>query len=373
MGAVFWIAVGTVATAIVRACAENGPDFTVYHTVTARLLGGGPLYSAEHDAVMMFKYPPWWAPVFFPFSGLGHSKAHLVWGLLMAGAFLWLVRWLLRQGISKGNLVLALVLSYGAWNTLAFTGQISVFLCAGALALYGSRKTFEAQTWQGDLRRAGLVWLLSAKILTLLPLAFVWKSYRRRQTWAFLLALLGSLTLWTAALDPSGLGVLPAWLDAIRTRPHPTLGPTISVAMREAQSLVSIVWRQWHLDVMDHARVQMAVVIVAIATTAFALRISRHWPDLIRFSLALAVMTTVQPLALFYAYPVAFPLMLFAIQSSQTTSVRISAWAALMLTYAVTEKTLGSVGSWLEFYSVKMWGVYLAIWVLAQRFRKRNA
>ncbi len=92
--------------------------------------------------------------------------------------------------------------------------------------------------------------------------------------------------------------------------------------------------------------------------------------------LAMALMTTLQPLTGFHSFVMAFPMLVLALHAAGTQKHKTNArwaFAAMILTYAVSVKSLGVVGAWAEFFSVKSWGVYLGAFVLIQSFRKRHA
>ena len=182
LGRPFALAVFIVGSiALIRDTFYNGHDFEVFWRAGGDLLQGRDPYSLAHERGMVFKYPPWSLPFFLPWSFLPLAVAKALWGVFQIGSLLAACLWLRKLGRSSWVSIFVVGVSFwGLWAVHALDGQIALLLLALALWLW-PREPELSPGW----RSSALIWTLSMKVFTGLPL-FGFKLERR---WVFALAL----------------------------------------------------------------------------------------------------------------------------------------------------------------------------------------
>lgn len=343
-----------VAGAFANNTAHNGQDFTVFWVAAKSVLEHGTAYSIERDGFMSFKYPPWILPFFIPFGFFSLEQAKWIWGLIEAGSLLYAVRFCLSHGARYRAIVIALLLFWPLWNVHGFDGQISIVLTA--LMLLGYRTFQSADQAFGCF--FAMAFGLSAKIFTLFPiLAIRWnRSLIVKSLLILLLALVA--TGLAIGLDSSGLQIVSAWLKAAGPGYNAQGELTISVAGFQSQGIPSLLFRvfAWPGDRMG---LLYGCVLILGAASFFVLKkiFSKDNRSVLVWSAWMAATATLQPLAGFHVFVMAFPLAVLVLNQRPQ---RIATWIAIACVTLITEK-LGTVGHALQFVSVKSIGVWSLI------------
>ena len=149
------------AVSLVRSTASQGTDFEVFWRAANHVLSGEPLYLLSRDGGMVFKYPPWIVPFFFPLGLLPVWLAKWAWGGIEVASLALVIAWLrLRAHVRAGTLFAMLLAYWGLWAVHALDGQIVLPMLAVALGFRGATLP----------RLTALATALSAKIFTVLPL-----------------------------------------------------------------------------------------------------------------------------------------------------------------------------------------------------------
>jgi hypothetical protein len=171
--------VGSIA--LIRDTFYNGHDFEVFWRAGGDLLQGRDPYSLAHERGMVFKYPPWSLPFFLPWSFLPLAVAKALWGVVQIGSLLAACLWLRKLGRSSWVSIFVVGVSFwGLWAVHALDGQIALTILALALWLWPHEPEL-SPGW----RSGALVWALSMKVFTGLPLL----GFRIERRWIFALLL----------------------------------------------------------------------------------------------------------------------------------------------------------------------------------------
>ncbi len=359
--------------------AKNGPDFAVYWKSVRLMLEGEPLYSVARDGIMVFKYPPWIAPFFIPFSLMSFDGARVAWGAIEFFSLLALSDWVIRKahvGAQTASFVMLLFL--GIWQVHAFNGQVSLPIAALSVWLFemsdiqGSRKSFRSVAG-----KVGLFLALSTKIVSLFPLLGYLRPYLKLRVILICPAVLITLSqLIFCFSKESWIEVLRSWATAMGPGVHPVTGePLITVSGREAQGLVSGLFKVFNLPYNATALIAACTLVVAaVLAWAWSSR-SKNIGAREQFAGWLALGVTAQPLAGFHAFAMAFPLAVIAMdrawKSRERRTIGFSLFGVLAIS-VMTQKTMGSLGSVLEMISIKSLGVLILCWVISSAAKARN-
>jgi hypothetical protein len=187
------------AIALVRDTLSQGHDFLVFWQAARFVLSGEPAYSVARDGAMVFKYPPWILPAFFPFALLPEAAAKIAWGLSQVFCIFYCARWLVRQGLRLEVVCAMVALFWGLWAVHALDGQSDLLLMvlilqAGPLAL----------------------WAYTAKIFTFFgALAQRAQGFSLKQvTLAASLFIVFSIPVYLVQPDRTPAGVIRDWAQA---------------------------------------------------------------------------------------------------------------------------------------------------------------
>ncbi len=376
----FWLLLILLAVALASNTAKNAPDFTVYwNTAHLFVTEGAPIYSVARDGMMTFKYPPWILPLFLPLGCLPLAAAKLIWGGVEAMSLVFVALWL-KKRVSLGLLSLSLVTWSGIWTVHAFDGQVSLPLTALALALL--------PVYQHQLRNCAtllLSYALSIKLVTLFPLlGFQWKRGDVRRV-ACLLVLLTGLSIPAFLAHHQSFSDLMASYRAATGPGIDAAGVVkISVKGSQAQGLVSMLFRLFELDEQQTGLMLALTLALSLVLAVFWRLRSQHLSADQRWAGWLALSATVQPLAGFHSFVLAFPLATLTLhgcvnacqehddpshptlhKAEKRTLIALSVLGILMIA-AFTQKTLGSTtGALLQRLSVKSWGVLLCAMLIS--------
>lgn len=340
-------------------------DFMVYYRTAKFWWQGEPIYSVARDGIGAYKYPPWILPLFLPFAALPESLAKLAWALLSVGGVLWIFRSLKKRLWSRSSEILLIgcfLVTFNIWFRHFLDGQIPILVAALFLGFFEDR-TLRRSSWKSTL----LVWAGSTKIFTLLPLPLVmdWRSPRAWRNGA--IAAASCLALGAGMGLRSGqslLDLIQAWALALR-QGNEVFGWD-AVYGRVNQGLPGFLVRLLNVRSMNGQIDALFFMLTAVPLGSAWWAASRK-RGLHPFETGcgwLALVPVVLPLSWWHGFALAFPLAVLAVDralaSKQARLVGLAVLALLALG-AASQSTLGStVGSTLEWISIKSWGVVLA-------------
>ena len=343
--------------AMTRTTVANGLDFEVYWRTVHAVFSGDPIYSLQREGNMVFKYPPWILPLFLPFAVLPLYWAKAAWGVFQGVALILVVRRLHVAKVSQ-RVLLGVFLSFaGIWTNHAYLGQVALPMLAAAVCLdkvflEGSRGT----------RFQLLIWSLSTKILSLFPvLGFQWKRRDLRPILITAVIFAGLTLPFIIATGNGPFEILHSWTHSATSGATPIAGVHVTVAGREAQGFPSFIFRVFHLNENNIPLVLLVCSFCAgVLATFWRWAQSRLEPNE-SWAGWLALTATVQPLAGYYSFCLAFPLAVYAmdraVRSRRVLQISLPVLGITMIC-ALTRKTLGDeAGRFVETISIKSWGV----------------
>ena len=345
-------------------------DFVVYWKTACFVRAGGPVYSVARDGAWVFKYPPWTFPLFLPFGFLDLTWAKTVYGILQVLAFAFILRWTFRASEDTRAPCIVVFLFWGLWQVNAQDGQISLFLIATWLWA-GSPMALERL----NLKTTLLLAACSSKIFTfypLLSLGISWKAIRT--TFFIFIAIFLPLSLpalW-ATKDHSLFHLGQSYAQAALSGGHLLLDA--DVRGRSNQGLTGLCLRLLQIP-REQTLADIFCCLIVGSLIAFGWhRLSRNMRFQDRFMGWIGLTPVIHPLPFWYSFVMAFPLASLSLSASLRAKKRTLTLASSLLGIAMiailTQKTLGSLGTILEFYSVKSWGVLLCC--LALKISQKN-
>lgn len=358
----FYLLVFGFAVAVAMNTAKNGSDFFVYWRTAKYFFDGGPVYSSARDGIMTFKYPPWILPLFLPFGVLSLSTAKLIWGVLEAAALIFMVVWLQRR-VNLCVLAVCFIAFSGIWTVHAFDGQVSLPLAACTLALFDVFKN-NLRNGKGLL----LAYLLSIKIFTLFPfVGFKWK----KGDVMWIGTLISLLTLCSLPAIFVHHGDLSALLTQYKIATGPGIDAVgnaqITILGDQAQGFASLVFRVAHLDYRNQFLIILCCVLLMVCLGLFWRLKASKLPSDIQWAGWLALTATLQPLAGFHTFALAFPVAALSLDFSikmKSISYTFMSTVGILMIAAINRKTLGGIGEALQFISIKSWGALLCCTLL---------
>lgn len=324
-----WGLLGVVALAaaaiFLRESVARGSTLELYRAVAQASLQGEPPYAVaigDRD-LELYKYPPWTIPVFWPLAVLPLTAAKLTWALGSLAAFGLVFYWVIRR--ARTHWLWAALVAIALWHLWLSNGRWGqVNLPLLALLLWAWPDPVASSPRNLTPRVIALIWGLSFKIFFLPALLVRPDLWKRRAVLlgAPLVLLVLSLPVWLPSLS-RGLDALPREFSAasssgdtmyaapvIRMWPNQGL-PAVFLRVASAPP-ESVGW--------DLAAFAGCLAGAAIAFWFFARRLL----PVEQWSLALATLAAVHPLAWSYNYVLAYPLAVLAIDRSWKSSR--SAW-----------------------------------------------
>ncbi|MCC7442254.1 MAG: DUF2029 domain-containing protein, partial [Bdellovibrionales bacterium] len=320
---VYSLALFAGSVALVRHSGHVGNDFIVFWTAARATLEGVFPYGVETGPGMVFKYPPWILPLFFPLALLPLAGAKWVWGVAQVVSIIACVLWLLRRGCSW-RIVLGVTLAFwGIWAVHALDGQITLMLLASCLwATEGLRPS-------GDLGYRGLIilWALSVKIFTVFGLLGVYRPLRKWLTLrhvgvsaALFLAL--SLPAWWAAPDRNPGAIVEAWVSSASSGGEALGGEKIR--SRVNQGFPVMVLRLLEVRASRTSMDVLAFLLAALVLGGVWSIASAGLPFPERWVGWLALTAAVHPLSWFHSFVMAFPLAALALDRAWARRERMA-------------------------------------------------
>lgn len=176
--------------------AWNPADARAYYLAAERLRDGEPLYAAMHpDAHEVFRYAPWFAVVFLPFTLLAIDVATYVWSLAM---------------LACAGLAVVPVLRLGGRPAVLLSALLGALLAETAMFGNAHPMVVAALSWT-IVRPSAPWWLAAATSIKLVPIGFVLPWLRFRPIRDSLVAVAVSLLLFLPmlAFDLSGYVTSP--------------------------------------------------------------------------------------------------------------------------------------------------------------------
>lgn len=328
-------------------------DFQVYWQAGRNYFLGIPLYDIARDGTHCYKYPPWLAPFFLPFSALPLRWAEAAWRLCLVFSLGYCVRWCALQSRSHWTAFAAALPFWGTWMNNLIAGQITTILLAAAL--FGASATLRPgkRAWIGW---TALLTSLSAKLFHLIALVSV-----PRKAWsvrpiaaAVLLLCLLSVPAILAYGNPATL--VSSYLQMLST-PGDLLGggfyglPALAVKV--------FGWSEHDPQSLSQA----ALVLIVLFAPIYLLLARRIDRPADRFALALGWATALHPLAFSYTFGTAYPLA--ALTLDRAISERRPWLLAVTFAgvFAITLVTSKTVGSWaagvLNGFTIKSIGILI--------------
>jgi hypothetical protein len=349
----FWIVFSIGAVALMRDTFYQGNDFLVFFRTAQNLLRGELIYSVARDGAMVFKYPPWIAILVSPLGFFPEAAARILWGALEVGSLLYLIRWWTRRGVRLWEQSVVLLFFWGIWAVHALDGQINLMMLAVIL------KASESQ-----VLRAGL--LSTTKIFS--SIAFLpWvrrKSYDAKKV----ALIIGSILMVIGVFQISNyrqnpVAILEGWAEAARSGGSSFDGEKIRG--RDNQGMPALALRIEGVPARESAPdvyLGAAFTLIAAGTYfAFSKRRRAHSDTSEDFELmkaiALAMIPVVHPLAWFHLSVFSAPLAGLMLREARGERRRqLIVFLFILCIGAFTQKTLGTFGDTLEWWSVKAWG-----------------
>lgn len=333
---------------------DNGHDFEVMRRAAHSYLHGEPIYSIARDGGMVFKYPPWLIFIFLPFGLLPVPFAGTAWALVSAIALGSIYFQLRLLGFSFLSVAFSFLAFWGIWAVHFIDGQSEVLILA--LFLYLFRKMKQAP--------AGFT-ALSAFLLTIKgPSAIGSLGLLNKKNFfksgMILAVIVFTLTCFVALTSTHHWGVLSDWKEAA-TSGSSHLEPGRALVGRDNQGIPALIHRV-SMDVSASPLPEFWVntLVIILGGSIFLFLFLALGPtEAAIFWLAGSVV--IHPLCWFHLYVWTFPFAVW-VADQAIQRKRHLVWLLFpLLVAAVTERTLGSVGKSLEFYSFKAVVVLVAL------------
>lgn len=361
----FTVLLGLVgAVALYRDTYFQGQDFVVFWNAAKAVLSGQSAYDLGRDGGMVFKYPPWILPAFFPAALMPLTWAKGAWGILQLLSLGYAVRWLVRSGCTWGSTILGLLVFWGVWAVHAMDGQITLLVLALSLWAWDIQGRGK---WLDRVASVVLVWALSTKIFSAFSLLGARGHWGRSARMAWIALVLGGLSLplmWTSS-QKNPVALLQDWKTAAQSGNHVFGGE--KVRARENQGFPAMVLRMSRVPAVEsRADIVLAGSFALVLALVWGV-VSRSLSASKRWAGWLALGVVIHPLAWIHSFVMAFPLAVFGIQRRNWIG-----WLGLLCIAVVSRRTLGdALGSSLEAISIRSWGVVLSALavVLGGRFK----
>ena len=298
---------------LVRSTMGQGTDFFVYWKAGRALLDGNSIYDLNRFGGMVFKYPPWLAPLFIPIAAIPFEWAKMIWGLCCVFSLWSIFKILNFYGQVKSEILLILGLLYwGIWAIHALDGQVAIPLMALALFSVTRPVLSEESTTSGlDAMNA---FALSSKLFTLFPLILLWKRYLKKGTLVLLslFVLFGTLTVMTST-DKGAPTLFQDWKSAASSGAHYL--PEGNTRGKKNPSLSNYTASLLKVPVDDAKAETLIALFYFFIAAIFLIFFTRRFDLFTRFSIALALTPLAHPLPWFHLFSWTFPLMALTAQA----------------------------------------------------------
>lgn len=325
-------------------------DFALYWSAGRHYLHSEPLYSVARDGFHPYKYPPWATLLFVPFSLLPLAISGVLWRLVQVACLAYLFRWSWRLGGFIAAAV-TLISFWGFWNLNVLAGQPNLLWIA--LAIYG----FETLERRTVVSTTLLAITLSAKVFHVFSLIGIKPSRWRLKAWV------GAATFSTLSCIPALLAYPMPRLRSFLAAYHEAASGGGSVLGGGGYGLPCL-----FTDLLSIPRENTDLRALFFLPSA-GLGVLAYWG--VRrsvtspkgaFAAALALGAAVHPLAYAYTFAFGYPFAAMSLRDSGNSrhwGRRILAWLGIAAIVAMNDKTLGTVGTFLEAHQIKSLGIFV--------------
>lgn len=204
--------------------AWNPADARAYYLAAERLRDGAPLYAEMHpDAHEVFRYAPWFAVAFLPFTLLPMDVATHLWSLLMLGC---------------AGLAVVPVARLGGRSAVLVSALLGALLAE--TAMFGNAHPLVVALLSWTIARPSAPWWLGvATSIKLAPIGFVlpWLGMRRLRDTLLAVAVGAALFAPILAFDLSGYVTSPG-TGLVSTY---AVSPALWV-LSAAAALAAVIW-----------------------------------------------------------------------------------------------------------------------------------
>jgi len=358
------------AIALVRDTAYNGHDFSVFWRTASYTLNGLPTYSVARDGAMVFKYPPWIVPLFFPFALLTEQAALWIWGILQVISLAAIILFLIQSKIDRKIIGAVTILYWGLWVDHALDGQIVLLLLASSLWLGATQSKSHIKETAGQMT---LAYALSTKIFTLFALGDRVGFWLKAKNTLKIVAIFGVLSLpsiW-AAPRHNPIELFKSWITAA-TSGGPEFGYE-KIHGYQNQGLPALVLRNLPAPSLSTYADYSLSLLFSILLGAIWYYYSARLNGLYKWVGWIGLAPVIHPLPWYHLFIFTFPLAVASLDAAKQTRdnklIALGIMACVMIA-AINETTLGPLGRNLELLSIKSWGTLLCAAILVISNRK---
>lgn len=355
-----YLILGLISLKFIRDGAAGGIDLEVFwQAARGTLHGVSPYHHFIERVGLVFKYPPWVLPIFFPFSFLSLSAAKTAWAVGEAVSFLAICHWLMKSKVSG---VTTVVTALFFWSTLFShfqMGQITLLVTAVSLWAY--------RRWKGELTFIFLA--LSAKIFSTVAIGSDWNRLVRIRSVlsAVLFCLVLSLpALWTTPSHFDVIELLRNWAHAAGS------GGTDLGSVRDwgNQGFPAMFLRMFAIPAARSSADLVSFVACVVLFAPIWIVFSRKLNSYEQWTNFLAFAVVVHPLAWFHTFVLAFPLCAISLDQGLKSKSKLGLFCSglgLVFVGLISTSTLGNrLGGAVLNLSIRSWGVFLCsagLWV----------
>jgi hypothetical protein len=375
--------VGWALMAVVRlfrAGEANGEDFRVYYRSAHALAHHlNPYAFSAADQGFVFKYLPWFLPVFSPLRWLAWENARLAWYLVELGSLAYALLWIFSRMATRKipwRLTAACTAAYWwLWHAHFSAGQFAALILA-ACAWSQWRPT--------PFRLGALNFFLTAKIFSVFTalgeVSLLRQSPRRTRTlvwvagWTIgILAVAHGLAAWLSPVPVAEL--YRGW--ALAALSGGTQLKEEAIRGQGNNGLTVFFMRLFHVPA-SHSSIDVAAALGLGALLALAWhRLARGLADHERWAGWMALGVIVHPLAWHHSFVVVQPLSTFAVaRAYRAGNGRLLALAIVGLACVAlfVPQVIGtSLARYAELGSLKAWGTLISAGALAAAARQSPA
>lgn len=353
-----------------RAGESNDEDFRVYYRAAHEFAAhANPYAFTAADQGFVFKYLPWFLPLFYPLSHLNWEQGRWAWYGVQLACLVYSLVWIFGKSARIGvpaRLTAACAASYWwLWHSHFSAGQFAAVILAVGLWASPARAT--------PLRLAALNLILTSKFFSVLSAFGHWRAQLRLQALAASLALLLALNVLLLVLSPIPLADLySSWWHAALSGGEQLKEEAIR---GQGNNGLTVFFMRILQVPASATRVDIgtALGLGALLAVVWA-RVSRPLRDFERWSGWLALGAVIHPLAWHHSFVVVQPLSTFAVARAWQSGNRGYLGGAILGLACVALLVPQVIGTGLARYaelgSFKAWGTLLSAGILVACARR---
>jgi hypothetical protein len=339
-------------------------DLHVYWQAIQLWLSGVSPYAFQtaHDAILIYKYPPWTLPFFLPLAVGGFEFWHWMWSLLQIAGILYCVRWVVRTGASLHAAAITGFLFWWIWLGHAQAGQISVFVLALALWTVSPDKSIR------PARAAFLSLVMPMKVFNVFSLLGILRDLLKPRPILYgILGLIGLNAIVFAVLhahgNPVGIRELyQEWMKAAASAGTSFDAGTIRGPGNHG--FTALVLRLMHVPDADSSKdIWVALGLGCVLSAAWAF-FSRTLSREEKWAGWLAVGTVIHPLLWHHGLVMVYPLCALALDRSlrakDAVTIALSLIGIFLIGILIPNIISPEIVYPFELAASKSWGVTLA-------------